>query len=356
MKSLKKPSCQIRYAVCLISGTMGTFLPFASAHADNTGAPRNQKISDEKVAAPPKTPLDEEEVASKKPRLRLRIAVDQFKWNETRAEWYTLPRDVREGLQAALVAKLTACGYFQVMEREATALAQGNQERQFDQEKREGQNEPAKVTLPPRQKVTPARYIITPTVTGLQRTGSGKGGFHIGPFQNRSGKMTVTLTIDLRISDAETSAVLDTASAEGKQETREDGFKVDLGGLGYGKENTKQTPFSKVVEAALNDAVDKIVARLGKEPWTALIAAQDTSTGRIIINAGKEAGVVEGMEFDVLKPGGEVRDPDTGDLLTRGDEVKIGRIRVARVERNVAFCDIVDGKTFEPRQIIRFSH
>ena len=107
------------------------------------------------------------------------------------------------------------------------------------------------------------------------------------------------------------------------------------------------------MDRALDDAVAKIVARLSKEPWTALVAAQDKATNRVIINAGNQSGVEVGQVFTVYHAGNPVLDPDTGEKISEGDEVKIGRIKIVRVDRNASYADILEGTTFQPRDIVK---
>lgn len=287
---------------------------------------------------------------SNQPRLRLRIAVDQFKWNEIRDEYSNVPRDVREGLQALLIEKLHASGHFQVFEREATAREQARQEDEIDQRKRASL--PAG-TVQSRQARTPAQYIITPTVVGFQETESGKGDVKIGPVRVQRGKKKVTLTLNIRISDAETSSTLETQTATGSAETKSGGMSASLKGWDFRDSQTKSSPIGKCVADALDKAVSQIVDRLSKESWYAKVATYDARTGRVVINAGTDSGVTQGMEFFVYKSSGQVIDPDTGDIISHGDETVIGRIRVERVERAAAFAKVLSGNGFTTRNIVR---
>lgn len=287
------------------------------------------------------------------PTLRLRIAVDQFKWNETR-DAYRVPGEVSEGLQALLVEKLQKSGHFIVMEREATAAAQGERERDIDSQKRAGlsRNNPAAAARP-RADRTPAQFIITPTVVGFSETKSGGGGIstQLGSFFNR--KTETTLTINIRISDAETSRTIETQTAKGSARVKSGNNGISLMGIDWRSDSKKSDPLADVVQKTLDDAVSQICDRLAKEPWSAMVAAQDKSTGRVIINAGDDSGVTTGMVFNVYKTGGAIYDPVTGDVLTEGDETLIGRIRIVRSSRGVAFGEVVNGKTFQAGNIVR---
>jgi hypothetical protein len=52
--------------------------------------------------------------------------------------------------------------------------------------------------------------------------------------------------------------------------------------------------------------------------------------GTIYLNVGSEAGVKEGDEFNVIRMGEAIKDPDTGEVLGQ-NESKVGRLKVVKV-------------------------
>lgn len=287
------------------------------------------------------------------PRLRYRIVVDQGKWDEIRSQQWNLPPEVGAGIQAQLVDKLQKSGYFIVMEREATAQQQASAEDAIDATKRASLPPGAAAALPARQQRTVGNYVITPSVVGFVPTGGGGNGISFGGLSFGGKKAESSVTLSIRISDAQTSEIIDTQMAVGKAQAKSSGIGLNLAGANFTNEQFQASPAGQAVDLALDDAVAKIVARLSKEPWTALVAAQDKTTNRVIINAGNLSGVDIGQVFDVYRAGQPVLDPDTGEKISNGDEVKIGRIKVARVERNASYADILDGQDFQAHDIIR---
>ena len=285
------------------------------------------------------------------PRLRYRIVVDQGKWNEIRTSQWYLPPEVGAGIQAQLVDKLEKSGYFIVMEREATAESQASQEDQIDAAKR-ASLAPGAIAAP-RQQRTVGNFIITPSVVGFVPTGGGNSGVSFGGIHLGGKKAESTVTLSIRISDAQTSEIIDTQTATGKAEAKSNGIGLNFQGADISSEQFQSSPAGQAVDRALDDAVAKIVARLSKEPWTALVAAQDKATNRVIINAGNQSGVQIGQVFTVYHAGNPVLDPDTGEKISEGDEVKIGRIKIVRVDRNASYADILEGTTFQPRDIVK---
>jgi curli biogenesis system outer membrane secretion channel CsgG len=290
--------------------------------------------------------------SSDRPHLRYRIVVDQGKWNEIRTEYWRLPPEVGAGIQAQLVDKLQKSGEFIVMEREATAMQQQQQEDAVDQTKR-GSLLPTAVAPPAREQRVAGNFIITPSVAGFTETGGGGTGGTFGGLHFGNKKTESTLTLNIRISDARTSEVLETQTATGKAEGKSKGVDFKLLGGTISNDQFQNSPAGQAVDQALDDAVAKIVARLSKEPWTALVAAQDKTTNRVIINCGELSGVAVGQVFDVYRAGQAVLDPDTGQTISKGDEVKVGRIKVARVERDASYADVLEGQDFQVRDIVK---
>lgn len=64
--------------------------------------------------------------------------------------------------------------------------------------------------------------------------------------------------------------------------------------------------------------------------------ARILNSREIVINAGAENGITEGMYFDVLDPKGEdIVDPDSGEILGSIDRPKV-RVRVSTVQERMA--------------------
>ena len=227
--------------------------------------------------------------------------MDQGKWNEIRTEQWNLPPEVGAGIQAQLVDKLEKSGYFIVMEREATAENQASQEDQIDATKR-ASLAPGTIAVT-RQQRTVGNFIITPSVIGFVPTGGGGSGVSFGGIHLGGKKAESTVTLSIRISDAQTSEIIDTQTATGKAEAKSSGLGLNFQGANFSNDQFQSSPAGQAVDRALDDAVAKIVARLSKEPWTALVAAQDKATNRVIINAGNQSGVEVGQVFIVYHAG-----------------------------------------------------
>jgi curli biogenesis system outer membrane secretion channel CsgG len=302
--------------------------------------------------APPPPPSASATANNPQPHLRYRIVVDQGKWEQIRTEQWSLPPDVRNGIQSQLLDKLQKSGYFIVMEREQGAMQQMNQEDQIAANKQNSLGQTG-VRTANREQRTAANYIITPSVIGFKQDEGQGGSISLGSIRLGGARTSAEVTLNVRISDAQTSEIIETQTTKGSCDSSAVGIKVRVLGGGFNLSQFKSSPAGKAVDKALDAAIDKIIVRLSQEPWTALVAAQDASSGDVIINAGDLSGVRPGMEFDVFHVGQPVRDPDSGDIISKGSEKKIGRIKITQVEKNAAHADVLWGKTFRVRDLVR---
>ena len=278
------------------------------------------------------------------PTFRHKIAINQGKMREIRYGDSYLPATACNGLQAMIIEKLQRTGQFVVMEREDSAKDAMNEE--IDTKNKAGATPP--------QKRQAARYILTPEVTEFEFKAGKSRGLNLGGISLGEKKSTITFRLNIRIVDAETSQTLEVATGEAKQETKESAFNPGafIKGVGFAQNDKTSNSFSKTFEAAIGKAVDGVCARIGGKSWSARVVAAP-ATGRLAINAGATSGLAVGQEFLVFKTSGRITDPETGEILSAGDETAIGSVRIARVEDGIAFCDVVTGRGFAVSNVVR---
>lgn len=78
-----------------------------------------------------------------------------------------------------------------------------------------------------------------------------------------------------------------------------------------------------------------------------------TAGSTLYVNVGSEAGVKEGDEFDVLRAGEVIKDPDTGEVLG-ANETKVGRIRInAVMGPRLSRASAVSGSVFKVGDVLK---
>jgi TolB-like protein len=103
---------------------------------------------------------------------------------------------------------------------------------------------------------------------------------------------------------------------------------------------------SNFIDRFTTDSVGLILERL--YPVKVLAVTND---GSIYINRGSDAGLQAGMVFDVMRPGMELKDPDTGLSFGRA-ESKVATVEVTLVEQSRSTTRMVAGETPQSGDIL----
>ncbi len=119
-----------------------------------------------------------------------------------------------------------------------------------------------------------------------------------------------------------------------------------IGGTG----GTLRQTLDKTVSRAMDRCVRWIVRNMDKVSWEGRIIK--TANDFIYINAGSDAGVYDGEEFDVFTLGEELTDPVTGALLGV-EETPAGKIRIVKAHPKYSKASILDGQGFARGDIVR---
>lgn len=256
-----------------------------------------------------------------------RVAVLEFK-NKTEGyvwAWYR----AGEAAQDMLVTELVKKGNFRVMERERLAAIMEEKNLALS-----GDIDPK--TAMKLGKMIGVEYLIAGAVTELgvaDRDVNVPGrlfGGRLPSVNVRSQKMDAA--VDARAFSTSTGEIV---WADSATESTSDS-SVYVAGAGGGVEDQRK------LDRLLRPVVVKLADSLGQAKITTsgLGGAADASgvAGKIAktagdtlyVNVGSEAGVKEGDEFNVLRAGEVIKDPDTGEVLG-ANETKVGRIRITVV-------------------------
>jgi len=300
------------------------------------------------------------------PRLKLRIVINQGKWELLRYENYTIDPNVVRSMQSKIIEKLQKSGMFEILEREATSDDSAVTEAQVAEARNKQVERRGQAPIAPRQVVIPADFILTPEIVGFNLTSQSGQGLDLGRLIENSGlggilggsrskkqDVKATTELNLRIFAADTRVMLDSASGKGESSQKSVSVDGTIFGVGVSDNKFSESPVGKAMDQAIEQAVKKICDRLSKEHWKASVAAVSKETGRVTINRGSTSGLEVGMEFTVMSVGASTVDDETG-VVIPGDEVPVGRVKVVRVESGYAFAEVISGKQIAPKMIVRF--
>lgn len=277
-------------------------------------------------------------------KLKMRIAVVPLDWKDFSSigDW-EVPIEFRNAIYEKLEKKLFDTGRFVVLERQALeALLQEQQIK----EQNTGQSQ--------KGKVIPAQAMVQGKVTDFEmnRSSSG-GGVNIGGIGRVGGSVTqAKMSINVRLMNVDTSEVIANEDAAGKASST--GFRFDgnyrVACADF--EQFEKTPLGEATTQAIDHAVEKILAKMDKVPWSCRVADYDTSSKEVTINAGSDLGVEVGDMFDVYKVTKTIKDPETGEIIGT-KTAKVGRIKVTEIDKKIATATVVEGDGFDVGSIVR---
>jgi curli biogenesis system outer membrane secretion channel CsgG len=285
-----------------------------------------------------------------------RIAVLDFDY-ATVHQWvydvFGSDQDIGKGIADMLVTDLVRNGTYSVIERKQ--LDQVLREQNFQQSGRADPSSAVQLA-----KLLGVDAIIIGSITqfgrddkklGVGGVGVHVGGIGLGGFGKKSAKAVVQ--IDARIVSTTTAEILGVATGHG--ESKRSGLTLAgglaIGGTGgagvldMGSSNFANTIIGEATRLAVDSLTGQLVAAAGgiqetKVEIRALVA--DVSGGEVTINVGTGAGVKVGAEYDVVRPGREIRDPATGRVLRR-TTTPVGKLKVTQADEGSATGTLAGG-------------
>jgi len=294
--------------------------------------------------------------AQASPPAKRRIAVLDFDYATVHQYVYDAfgsDVDIGKGIADMLVTDLVKNGTYSVIERKQ--LDKVLQEQNFQQSGRADPSSAVQLA-----KILGVDAIIIGSITqfgrddkklGVSGAGVHVGGIGIGGFGHKDAKAVVA--IDARIVSTTTAEILDVATGYGKSERSSTSLAggVAVGGTGgagavdMGSSNFGSTIIGEATRKAVDSLTPQLVAASSKIQETkveikALVA--DVSGSDVIINVGASAGVRVGAEYDVLRPGRDVKDPVTGKVL-KHTTTSVGKIKITQIDDETATGTLTGG-------------
>jgi hypothetical protein len=184
--------------------------------------------------------------------------------------------------------------------------------------------------------------VVFTTVTPVEITPARKG---VWPFRKRAERYTVSVNMD--IIDSNTGTVI--ISKDFAEDIKFSGETIIATGA--------QDPFAekkmKALEKRLPEVVEKAtktaIRSLNRHVWTGRIVSLDE--GKIMINAGRDAGLRAGVVFEVFCVD-ECVTACTGQTYALPDQ-KVGEIRIVDLKTRRALTEPVEGDGFQVGQLVR---
>ena len=235
--------------------------------------------------------------------IKRKVAIGRFS-NETeygKGLFYDKDNDPM-GKQALdiLSAKLGASGKFILLER-------NDLQQLLEEANRNGQSA---------QQAIGADYMIIGSITAFGRKNTSQS-----QVFTTSKTQTVEAAVSIRLVDVATGQIIYSDQGKGSAEITTKSTFVGTGGhAGY-----DATLSDKAISAAIDQLVENIINKLSDKPWKSYFLSYDSDA--IIIAGGKSQGIEPGMVFAVKTVGKNVKNPQTGIMVTLPGK-EVGKIKV----------------------------
>ena len=180
-----------------------------------------------------------------------------------------------------------------------------------------------------------ADYVILGSITEFGR----KENSEVGLF-SRVKKQEAFARVHIRIVDVSTGQVI--YSEQGKGSAYSEAGTV----MGVGEKSAYDAQLNdKAISAAIADLASNIIENLLDRPWRGYILSRES--GGFLISGGKSQNIRVGDRFDVLQSGKQVKNPQTGMLITLPG-TKIATLQVAALlgdtpENEVSLATLTSG-------------
>lgn len=182
----------------------------------------------------------------------------------------------------------------------------------------------------------PVDYLIVGSVSEFGRsTESDTGVF------SRSKAQKAYAKVNVRLIEVRTGRIMHSEEGAGEAVTE---TKKTLGvGSSAGFD---QSLSDKAISAAISQLISALVENMTSSPWKSYILAEQD--GFFIIAGGESQGLVPGLKLDIYKQGRQVKNPQTGAMITLPGK-RVGALSVEGSYgddefNEVSFVSIIDGE------------
>lgn len=236
--------------------------------------------------------------------------------------------DIGGGLAAMLASELARSNRFIVVERA-----------DLDTLLREKQMALSEVTAGASGRpLLAAQTFVRGSVTEFDQDEKGGGlslGLKVQGVTGGGGRRTASghVTIELRLIDAASGAVVATSKVEKKVKSSSLALQASKGLFAFGGDQFEQTSLGRASREAIQEAVAQITAGMERVPWQALVARFEGD--RVYINAGRNANLASGARLRAVRNVNTITDPSSGEVLG-GERHTVGDLVIEQVEDRYA--------------------
>jgi curli biogenesis system outer membrane secretion channel CsgG len=272
-------------------------------------------------------------------QLKKRIAVARFE-DKSGAGYANIGKGVADMLVTALVKS----GKFSVIERQEL-------EKVFAEQRLGNSGAVTPETAAKVGRVLGVELLVIGSITEFGISDRAiAGGMKL--FGAGLGTKSARAVVDLRLVNSSTGEIIVAETEEGTESTLSvGGHYKDINFSDVSKWN--DTDIGKACREAINKCVELITDNMGKVPWSGKVLKVNAD-GSIVMKPGTESGVQLDAEFEVFRPGEEIKDPDTG-LSMGAEETRVGLVKVKESMLQGKACKalVLEGAPLKVADILR---
>ena len=251
------------------------------------------------------------------------------------------------GLTEMLTTALVETGRFVVLER-------AKLQEVMDEQDLGASGRVTQQTAAQQGQLLGVQALITGGITEYNYTSSSLGG-NVSVFNSVSAsaqQLKAMVALDVRVINAATGEIIASKRGAGDATARTVSAEAVLDDKEFSTAVAASTPLGKATREAIAEIVEAIVEELAGVPWSGRVI--DVRDNLIYINAGSDAGVEQGMEFEVYEEQEVLIDPETG-LNLGAPERLIGLLRVTQVNERFSVAEVTTGDGFARNNVVRFA-
>jgi len=163
-------------------------------------------------------------------------------------------------------------------------------------------------------------------------------------YQSKS--RVARVTVDYALVDLASGVPLVAESGAGEYR------KKTTGVLGVGAKSSHDPNLRDgALRDALAKAMNKMIAKLSKQPVSGTVLLVEG--GSLVLRLGERSRLAEGTEMTVFRPGAELRDPETGELLGR-KQSQVGTVKItSHQNERLSDAAVVSGDDLKVGDIVK---
>ena len=255
----------------------------------------------------------------------------------TSREGFSFEEANKENMRAMLEAALFATTRFVIVER-------GNLEAVMQEQDLQKSKRAAKAAgVAQTGKLRSARYLAACTVTEASSSTSGdSGGLAIHGIRIGGSSSKSAIVLVVKLIDTTSGEIV--ASERIRGEAGKSGVSLGLSQHGWSGDVSSfaKTPMGEAAQDCINKAVVFIAEKMES---TAVEGTVVTLSGdQVVVSLGQNYNITAGQTFVVRKPGEQLTNPDTGEILGSSEGEVVGTIEVTSPREKISYCKLTDGK------------